>query len=97
MAPIRLASPLRSVAVADFNGDGKPDLVVANENDNTVSILLNRGNGTFQNQVAYDTGPAPASVVAADFNGDGKPDLAVANGGSPLNGLGPGPGFCPAQ
>ena len=80
----------RSIAVADFNGDAKLDLVVANENDNTVSVLLNRGNGTFQNQVVYDTGPAPASVVAADFNGDGKPDLAVANGGSPLNGLGPG-------
>ena len=36
-----------SVAVADLNGDGKPDLVSANLNSSTVSVLLGNGNGTF--------------------------------------------------
>ena len=43
-----------SVAVGDFNGDGKPDLAVANGGDNTVSVLLGNGDGTFQAAVNYD-------------------------------------------
>jgi uncharacterized protein (DUF2141 family) len=69
----------RSVAVVDLNGDGKLDLAVANAFDNTVSVLLNAGDGTFPHQVAYPTGAGPLSVAAADLNGDGKLDLAVAN------------------
>jgi hypothetical protein len=68
-----------SVAVGDFNGDGKSDLVVANTFSNTVAVLMGRGDGTFGNPVYYPTGTQPRSVVVADFNGDGKPDLAVAN------------------
>ena len=45
-----------SVAVADVNGDGKPDLVVANDDSNTVSVLLGNGNGTFQAQQTFATG-----------------------------------------
>ena len=56
-----------------------PDLVTANYWDDTVSVLLNNGNGTFAATMAYPTGAAPDSVAAADFNGDGKTDLAVAN------------------
>ncbi len=41
------------VAAADLNGDGKPDLAVANSYSNTVSVLLNPGNGTFDNKVSY--------------------------------------------
>ena len=69
-----------SVAVGDFNGDGKPDLAVA-ENNGTVDVLLNQGNGTFAFQVSYPVGSYPSSVAVGDFNGDGKPDLAVANQG----------------
>ena len=70
------------VTAADLNGDGKPDLAVANSDSNTVSVLLNQGNGSFAAQVTYAVGADSFSVAAADLNGDGKPDLAVANQGS---------------
>jgi len=72
-----------SVAVGDFSGDGKPDLVVANalEPSRTqrgkISVLLGNGDGTFQTQVTYNAGGNPNRVAVADFNGDGKLDLAV--------------------
>ncbi len=71
-----------SVAVGDFNGDGKPDLAIANDFGNTVSVLLGNGNGTFASKTGYGTGDGPVSLAIGDFNGDGKPDLAVANEGS---------------
>lgn len=64
---------------ADFNGDGKLDLAVANPTANTISVLLGNGDGTFQSVVAYPAGQAPQSLVAADFNGDGRIDLAAVN------------------
>ena len=68
-----VADPL-SVAVADFNGDGKLDLAVAGEGG--ISILLGNGDATFQPAVNYP--PAlSASIHVADFNGDGKADLVV--------------------
>ena len=67
------------VASGDFNGDGKADLVSSNNLANTVSILLNHGDGTFQPHVDYPTGPNPQFVVVADVNGDLKPDLAVTS------------------
>jgi hypothetical protein len=69
------------VFAADLDGDGKPDLAVANYYS-TVSILKNNGNGTFAGAVNYGVGLTPLSVLAADLDGDGKPDLAVANYGS---------------
>jgi hypothetical protein len=73
-----------SVAVGDFNGDGKPDLAVANQGDvygngQGVSVLLGKGDGTFQTAVNYAAGGRPSCVAVGDFNGDGKQDLAVAN------------------
>src|SRR6516164_9320397 len=62
-------------AVADFNGDGAPDLAVANNGSKNVSVLLNKGNGTYQAAVNYAVGNSPSSVVAGDFNGDGVIDL----------------------
>jgi len=69
-----------SVAVSDFDGDGKRDLVVAN-NSGGVSVLLGNGDGTFQAGVNYTAGTTPYSVAVGDFNGDGHPDLVVANNG----------------
>jgi len=70
------------VAVGDFNGDGKLDMVVANSSSNNVSILLGNGDGTFQAAVNYSVGTDPDFVAVGDFNGDGKLDLAVANANS---------------
>ena len=63
-----------SVAVGDFNGDGKPDLATAGSDG--AWILLSKGDGTFQRAVEY--GGRGSSVVVGDFNRDGKLDLAVA-------------------
>jgi hypothetical protein len=69
------------ITSADLNGDGIPDLVVANSGDTTVSVLLGNGDGTFSPAVNYFSGSAPDHIVVADFNGDGIPDLAVTNAG----------------
>ena len=68
----------RSVAVADFNRDGRQDLAVANQFSSDVSVLLGRGDGTFAPQTRFASAANPVSVSAGDFNGDGMPDLAVA-------------------
>jgi hypothetical protein len=78
-----------SVAVGDFNHDGKLDLVTADGKycadcqtpPGTVTVLLGNGDGTFQPPVSYKVGPDPIFVVAGDFNNDGNLDLAVANFG----------------
>ncbi len=68
-----------SVTSADFNGDGKADLAVANRSANNVSILLGNGDGAFQTAINYGAGTNPECVVTGDFNRDGYSDLAVAN------------------
>jgi hypothetical protein len=69
-----------SVAVADFNADGKLDVASTSTEFKTVNIALGDGAGTFSNLKSFNCGgQSPAHVVARDFNGDGKPDLAVAN------------------
>jgi Ca2+-binding RTX toxin-like protein len=69
-----------AVTSADFNGDGKADLAVANLAN--VSVLLGKGDGTFAKALSYAAGSLPRSVTSADFNGDGKADLGVANSDS---------------
>ena len=68
--------------MGDVNGDGKPDLAVADQGSNAVSVLLGNGDGTFQAQKTFATGSAPRSVSLGDVNGDGNLDLVVANEGS---------------
>ena len=66
------------VAVGDFDGNGAPDLAVANWSSD-VGVLLDNGDGTFRTVQHYAAGLNPYSVAVGDFNGDGKPDLAVGN------------------
>jgi hypothetical protein len=70
-----------SVAVGDFNRDDIADLAVLNSADDSISILLGNGDGTFQPQTIYSAGSAgdfPDPVLVADLNGDGKLDLVRA-------------------
>jgi len=71
-----------SVTVADVNGDGNQDLIVANVGSNNVSVLLGQGDGTFQPGQLFAVGTSPSAVAVADLNGDGHPDLVVANASS---------------
>jgi hypothetical protein len=68
----------QAAAIADFNGDGKPDLAVA-DLFSKVYVSLNAGGGIFQTPVGYPAGFGPSAVAAGDFNGDGNTDLAVTN------------------
>jgi hypothetical protein len=78
-----VSSSPESVAVGDFNGNGKPDVAVANNGTHTVSILMNNGNGTFQPPVNYNVNSNPTEIISADLNNDGKPDLIVVNSNAP--------------
>jgi hypothetical protein len=77
----RVGNVANSVAVGDLNGDGRPDVAVANYGDNTVSFLRGAGDGTFAPRIDFDTSCSPISVAIVDLNSDGWPDLAVACGG----------------
>lgn len=70
-----------SVEIADFNGDGKFDIVVANEQTNNVTILLGVGKGRFTQAKGspFPAGHLPNDIAMGDFNHDGKLDLAIAN------------------
>lgn len=69
----------RSVAGADFDNDGDIDLVVANNGNNTISILKNNGEANFQERQDYVTGYYPYSVAVGDWDADGDMDLAIAH------------------
>ena len=72
-----------SATLADLNGDGRADLVVASVGNagatGSVGVFMNDGTGRFRDPTSMSAGSAPAAVAVADLNGDGRPDLAVAN------------------
>ena len=90
-APLEIPAPLGafSLAVADFNGDGKPDLAVlvsqqaaaieglTSAPDGSILIFLGNGDGTFTSHGSYTVEPGAQAIIAGNFNGDGTPDLAV--------------------
>ncbi len=70
-----------SLALADLNGDGRLDLVVANDESGDVTVLLGDGKGSFVAAPGspFPAGKSPNDIAIADFDGDGKPDLAFPN------------------
>ena len=81
---LKASEPDATVIIGDFNGDGKPDLLLANCCGATnMSYFLGNGNGTFQPEALFIGNPNPEFVASADFNNDGKLDLAIAN--APMN------------
>jgi hypothetical protein len=72
------ASP-RAVAAADFNGDNDPDLAIANQGNDQVSVLIGGAGGTFGAPTNYAACGTPNSLTLGDFNGDGDNDMAVVN------------------
>jgi hypothetical protein len=89
ISPLSTGGGPQGLAVADLNGDGLPDIVVANTGSSfpsTVSVFPNQGNASFPSSTAYVTGSgsaAPNSVVIGDFDGDGRPDMAAGNYSAP--------------
>lgn len=79
--PFDTGSTPYSVAIADLNGDGKPDLTTASY-PNTVSVRFGNGDGTFGAPTDYGTGSYCRLVAIGDLDGDGKPDLVTANVGT---------------
>lgn len=74
----------RGIAFDDLNNDGFLDIAVPNADANTLSIFLNKGNGTFANKVDYSAGSQPRAVDIGDIDGDGDADVVVGNGYSTL-------------
>ena len=70
-----------SVALFDLDGDGRRDIITVNPGNNTVSVLLNLGAGSFAPAVNYGAGGDPRDVAFADVNGDGRTDMVVADFG----------------
>jgi hypothetical protein len=75
-----------SVAIADVNHDGHPDILVANTTGRTLTVLLGDGHGHFQPAAGEPcpTGQSPNDLAVGDFNGDGNLDVAIANTETPL-------------
>jgi hypothetical protein len=70
------------VIAADLNGDGFNDIVAADNASTTISVFINKKDGTFLAHVDYVSGTTPGGITINDFNGDGKSDIVVSNYGS---------------
>lgn len=79
----KLAERPHDLATADLNGDDKPDIVIANTDVTSITVLKNTsttGNISFATNVEYFSGTGPYSIAIGDIDDDGKPDIAVSNG-----------------
>ncbi len=76
----------KSITIADVNRDNHPDILVANADDGTVTVLLGDGKGGFHRAPGSPlaAGHLPNDIAVADMNGDGNPDLVIANHQSPF-------------
>jgi hypothetical protein len=68
-----------AVDLKDLNGDGKNDIVTANYYSDNISVLLNKGNGTYYNDILYEVDQNPRSLCLADLNKDLFIDIITAN------------------
>lgn len=75
------------VVTTDLDGDGRPEIIVANRADNTVSVLRNTAGigsinaGSFAAKIDFNVGTSPEGIAVTDFDRDGQPDIAVVNSG----------------
>jgi len=67
------------IDAADFDGDGKTDLVASHGHDDLVSVILGDGDGTFHARRSFEVGPNNRFVATGDFDGDSSVDIAVSN------------------
>ena len=82
LTPVNYAVGTNPVAVVTADlGDGKLDIITANFSDNTISVRLGNGAGTFGAAMTYATGAGPEAVAVGDVNGDGTLDVVTANEG----------------
>ncbi len=83
-APRRFAAGRATDAVfsADLNADGDPDIITANRDGDSMSVLLGQGNGLFDPQVEYAVGDRPKSLTTGDFDGNGTQDVVIDSTGS---------------
>ena len=68
-----------------MNRDGRADLVTSNADAHDVSVLLGRGDGSFDRAQDFALGHGPLGIAVADFNGDDRPDFVTANSSSDVS------------
>ena len=80
-SPIAVGQLPVSIVSGDLNGDSRADLAIVNQTNNSVSVLLNNGDATFNaaTNSPLTTGQTPTGIAIADFNADGHADIAVTN------------------
>lgn len=81
-SPARIPAGLQpsDVQVADVNGDQFADMLVLNQSQSTLTVLLGRGDGTFDRRPAVLTTSLPTAMAIGDFTDDQRPDVAVLSG-----------------